>query len=763
MITIPANNIFPGVYVSIQDNSNYVEAIPGAIGFMCLLSEKGPDNKPVMVTSVSDLISKYGEPLIRRYGQGWYVAKEYLDTLGNLWVMRVLPKNATYATLALKLTQNPDVITTYKRTIKKDEKDNDVEVLTMISRKTTDDVVLTVEDLNKKPLTDLLAKVPTGKNVIFPASEINRPAEYENDITLMGAEAGNAAGEDERDGGETVFNSPILGSTTLRLDGLTLSQYAFSADYSGVSDIEIRNCRILGLSGATVEVPEEFSTQEAPVEEVEDLPFDTKTLTERSFSFVNVELEDIHTVPSMDSLLNGENNAADIIFYPYGRGEYYNRLGLKLTKARKSYDNAFILDIYELGDDSAYANLVESFTVSFDIDAKDISGSSLFIKDVLDMYSDYIKCEVSENSEYFGHYEENSEEVIARTPGDSSTKYDYETLEVNYDDLAMAEIEYLSGGKDGTMYDKNGNLDWNAEVDVDDTGKKKENMVMALSNAYCGLNVNPETGEYNDEITDTENMDFTVVFDAGWPTPVKDAIVDLCDSRQSCFGFLDNGVAAENGNRSAKHAIDKRLTDHNYNDYRVALYEPYTKLYDSFTGTYFWATPMIHVASCFTRTARDKNIWWAAAGLTRGACAGIKDYRYKLAGGYKDMFKEDELNPIMRFNQGGDCIWGNWTTQQTPSALKNIHVVLCLQYIHRVLERNLKQYVYEFNDEYTYAKIKDTVNAFLSDLASERALESFSVNVGATEYQKRNNQCKVDIDLKITGVIEIINVSLNVN
>lgn len=89
--------------------------------------------------------------------------------------------------------------------------------------------------------------------------------------------------------------------------------------------------------------------------------------------------------------------------------------------------------------------------------------------------------------------------------------------------------------------------------------------------------------------------------------------------------------------------------------------------------------------------------------------------------------------------------------------------MLCLQYIHRVLERNLKQYVYEFNDQYTYAKIKDTVNAFLSQLASERALEEFSVNVGATDYQKRNNQCQVDIDLKITGVIEIINVSLNVN
>lgn len=741
-------NTFPGVYVSINDNSNnYAEQLPGAIGFMCILSEKGPDNKPVMVTSISDLINKYGKPSIRKYGQAWYVAKEYLQTLNNLWVMRVLPSNATYATLALKLNHK-DTVTQYNI----DDDGNLAEIST-----NDGDVVVSVDDLNSQTMTEILEEVPTGKSVEFPATVINRTAEYDQDITLMGARNGVAATEEPRTGNETVLNGPVNGGATLKLDGFTLGEYALTGRYNDVEDVSITNCRLLGLAGANFTdvgtIPAEYSENVAVEEEVD---LKVKTVTKREYNFVTVELNDVKTVPALDDYLSGEDSQADIIFYPYGRGEYYNRLGIKLTKAKKSYPGAFIIDIYEASEDGSTNTLLESFTVSFDMDAKDMSGSSIFIKDVLDMYSDYVKCEISDN---IGKYEEPDEEKLENG--------DVNALEISYDDLATTTTEMFSGGKDGSMYDKNGNLDWAAEAPIMGKDGKAteefENMTMALCNAYSGLIINPETNEYNDEITDTENMDFTVVFDAGWPSEVKDAIEDLCDARQSCFGFLDNGVAINNGNRGADKAIDMRLTRHTYNNYRLALYEPYTKMYDSFTGTYFWATPIIHAVSCFAKTARNYNVWWAFAGLNRGACSGIKDYRYKLAGGYKDMFKDNELNPIMRFNQGGDVIWGNWTTKQTPSALKNIHVVLCLQYIHRTLERNLKQFVYEFNDAITYAKINNVVTGFLSELQSQRALESFSVYVGATDYQKRNNQCTVSVDLKVTGVIEIINVSLNVN
>lgn len=630
---------------------------------MCILSEKGPDNKPVLVTSVSNLIKTFGTPSIRKYAQAWYVAKEYLETLNNLWVMRVLPKNASYASFGLKLTDSPtDDIAVYKVVKKKNESK---ETITEISNNSTDDKIVSIQDLNANTLEDILNGITEGGVIHLPVAEINRAVIFDNEVSILGARSGEPATDEPRENGETILSGVIVGNTSVTLNGLTLTEYALSNTYTDIEEFDISNCRFIDLVGGDATIPESYYANEEvadpDAEEVADKTIEKKyfkTVDERYYSFINVtDLGEINTVPSINSLLTGVNKKADIVFYPYGRGEYYNCLGIKLTKAKKSYPNAFILDIYEKPKDSTYPNLVESFEVSFDIDAKDISGTSLFIKDVLDMYSDYIRCEVSD---MISKYEENEEY--------KDEEGNVFIVEQNYDNFAMTDIEYFTGGSDGTMYDKNGNLNWDVEVPVDESGKT-ENMVMALSNAYLGLNINPETGEYNEEITDTENMDFTVVFDAGWPTPVKDAIVDLCDSRQSCFGFLDNGVASTNGNRSAQEAIDKRLSDHNYNDYRVALYEPYTKMYDSFTGTYYWSTPIVHAVSCFSRTARDFNVWWAFAGLNRGNCSGIRDYRYKLAGGYRDMFKQEEINPIVRFNQGGDCIWGNWSA--TCSAMKS--------------------------------------------------------------------------------------------
>ncbi len=248
---------------------------------------------------------------------------------------------------------------------------------------------------------------------------------------------------------------------------------------------------------------------------------------------------------------------------------------------------------------------------------------------------------------------------------------------------------------------------------------------------------------------------FSVVFDAGYPTPVKDRIIDLCESRTDCFAFLDNG-----DNSRPQTALTTRSVTHNYQTYQAALYEMYTKVYDTFTGQYIWMTPVYHVARAFAKTERDYAIWWPFAGLNRGTCNGIKDVRYRLVGGYKDQFKLSQLNPIMRWAQGGDTIWGNWTCQSRPSSLQNIHVVLCLLYIKRVLEWNLKYFIYEFNDSYTHSIIKDNVNKFLGDLQSRRALEWYSVKVFANDYDKKINRCQVVIDLRVTGAIEVISITL---
>lgn len=730
---------WPGVRVKIVDNSQYIEALPSnLIGFICLFSEKGPDNVPRLTTSVSDFIKTYGAPHTK-FGEGGYVATQYLQTLSNLYVMRVLPKDATYASKALKLTHT-DTVTKYQKIEETNADGETVTTYQEIIPVTVSDnaVVLTSEDLNKN-IEDILVDVPEGTDVVVPEGTFG----YSFDTAgtkFKGARASvKPTSADERTGGETVIAAPVTPSGDVDISGVTFKGNAISTNFNnGTSVIVVTNSIFKELGEAAGSNPisvvsYDSSDPETTFESEENVV--VKTVTERDYSFADVETNRFKNVDNIKSLLTGDDSAADIIFYPFGRGAYYNKIGYKLTKARKSYPNAFVLDVYELTDDSSFNNLVESFIVSFDVDARDSAGSSIFIKDVLDRYSEYLKCEVSDN---IGHYDE-----------DSESEDGLEEFHAVYDNLSDAKPKFLSGGTDGDIYLKSGVIDW--EKADDD-----------LALAYLGQVINPETNEANDDIMDTENLQFTVVFDAGYDYNVKRAIASLCDYRNTCFGILDNGYFTTSGNKNAQAAIDMRHGDNNFNDYRLALYEPYTKVYDNYNARYVWMTPVYHVVDMMTKTARDYDIFYAFAGLKRGVANGVKDYRYKLAGGFRDFFKDEELNPIVRFTQGGDVLWGNWTTQQTPSALKNVHVVLCLQYIQRTLERNLKQYIYEFNDQYTFALIKNTINSFLSELQAQRALESFAVSVTATDYQKQNNQCQVDINLKVTGVIEIINVSLNV-
>jgi len=100
-----ATNISPGVYTKIIDLSTYVQTVPGTIGMLCALTKKGRDNQLLFVGSRSELISEWGEPNItdygKNYGQGPYMAYNFLGESGSLYFMRCLPDNATFSNLLI--------------------------------------------------------------------------------------------------------------------------------------------------------------------------------------------------------------------------------------------------------------------------------------------------------------------------------------------------------------------------------------------------------------------------------------------------------------------------------------------------------------------------------------------------------------------------------------------------------------------------------------------------------------------------------------
>lgn len=222
-------NVSPGVYTKVKDLSTYIQSIPGTIGFLCALTEKGEDNKVKFLSGRDELVNKFGEPNISLYGvdysQGSYIAYNYLGESGAFYFMRCLPNDATYS--------------------------------------------------------------------------------------------------------------------NLRIDGL---------DYDSSTDIEISY--------------------------VSDINNNTTDITTA-----------LETVGIRNPL---------VIFYPIGRGQYYNCLGIELESDPEEEVGVYILNIYERQSDGLDV-VTESYKISFDSDAKNNTGESIFVEYVLEQYSQVLRSKVGSN------------------------------------------------------------------------------------------------------------------------------------------------------------------------------------------------------------------------------------------------------------------------------------------------------------------------------------------------------------------------------
>lgn len=90
--------LHPSVETQIVDNSFVFQTADGVTAlFQVIQSEKGPDNVLTKVTTVSEFLFTFGYPSLQKYGQASYNAIEWLKSGGQLYVLRILPSDATYA------------------------------------------------------------------------------------------------------------------------------------------------------------------------------------------------------------------------------------------------------------------------------------------------------------------------------------------------------------------------------------------------------------------------------------------------------------------------------------------------------------------------------------------------------------------------------------------------------------------------------------------------------------------------------------------
>ena len=271
-----------------------------------------------------------------------------------------------------------------------------------------------------------------------------------------------------------------------------------------------------------------------------------------------------------------------------------------------------------------------------------------------------------------------------------------------------------------------------------------------LESGYGGLLTNPTTAVTEDTMLDTENIYFTLVYDAGYPADVKTAISTLCQTRRDCVGILDNG-----DNASVTSAIKARTDDNIFNNFYVALYECYNKVSDAFTGEDIWFSPIYHMSYLIPRNDNVAELWFAAAGFNRASIDSIKELRYNPSLGQRDTMYLAQLNPIVKFSSGY-VVWGQLTSQAKASALQDLNIVRLVLYCKKAIEQFCRFFIFEQNDPITWAQIASPIVDFLEIVKSKRGLDSYSVDVGSTDYEKKTKKIHVNIVLQPTRVVEQI-------
>ena len=416
-----------------------------------------------------------------------------------------------------------------------------------------------------------------------------------------------------------------------------------------------------------------------------------------------------------------------MIIYAIGRGSYYNSIGIRITPL-VSNPGVFIVEVYSVTDAGKFT--LESFYVSFDPNAKDLSGESMFIEHVINKYSKYIRVLVNQNMIPTLLSPVNNKTLIESIL--DGTLYTVDTYNTS---IPLTEIQ----------------LDYGREGDIIKDGLVNTDVyTKCLINAYNGL--------YDNRILNKEEIVIDLVIDANFPMAVKQAIVNLVQKRADCFAVLDLPPVS-----SVDDMLDTMLNQFSWlNTYLAAVYSPFGEIKHPFTGQTVKASAAYHATYIYPQN--DQNgIWKAPAGLRRGVLTDLIRPIVTVDPNETVLSKllTNRINPIVK-KRGVYVYYGNTTSQRVSSALSDINVVRTLLKIDREISRFCDNYIYEDNTPDVWLDIEEGVRQILSKYAKEGALYWFQVDVGATEYEIKNHIVHVNVYLSVTRVIKVISLTYTV-
>ena len=354
--------------------------------------------------------------------------------------------------------------------------------------------------------------------------------------------------------------------------------------------------------------------------------------------------------------------------------------------------------------------------------AKTVDGGDNYVKTVLNAASNYV---------WFKNWEDNQ---FPSNPTTWDTNPPATGAGVNYSTGVVwtnaTSSSSLGGGADGEVLDVG-----DYEFGFDAFEDKDEVDIQLL--------IAPGMNNSDDQVTVVNNM----VAIAGKIR--KDSLV--CAS--------PNRAAVVNQNSPVKETLV--TTDQFTGSSYLAVDNNYLRVYDKFNDQYIYVPAASSTAGIMAFSDDNYGPWWSPAGDKRGEYVGVTNLAYSPTKNQRDELWKGGVNPIVQFPGRGTLLFGDKTKLSRPSAFDRINVRRLFLAIEKSVAIAARNFLFEFNDEFTRSEFVAVVEPLLREIQGRRGIIDYRVQcdeVNNTPAVIDRNEMRAAIFIKPARSINFITI-----
>lgn len=231
---------------------------------------------------------------------------------------------------------------------------------------------------------------------------------------------------------------------------------------------------------------------------------------------------------------------------------------------------------------------------------------------------------------------------------------------------------------------------------------------------------------------DPEHINVNILIQGGAPIGMHN-IQDIADIQRRMSQIAQRRMDAiavldvPSDRQETSEALAYRNGDLNIDSSYAAMYSPDLKIRDTYNDLELFIPPSGFAAAAYAKTDGDAEVWFAPAGMSRGAL-NVLSARHIYTLGHRDALTDAQINAIRFFPNGaGYKIWGADTLQTMGSALSNVPVRRLMNMIEKAVGIADLYSVFDPNDEILRSRIRAMIERYLQPIRDAGGLYWFAV------------------------------------